>query len=60
MNRYIVIRRPSIEELESAVNAYVTQKGYEPQGGIFGVMTSSDPAEILWCQALWKRVIDIL
>lgn len=60
MNRYIVIRRDNIEQLELAVNAYVTQKGYEPQGGIVGVATSTDPAEIIWCQALWKRVIDVL
>lgn len=60
MNRYIVIRRDSIEELGMAVNAYVTQKGYEPLGGVAGVATNDDPIEIIWCQALWLRAINIL
>lgn len=59
MNRYIVIRRDSIEQLEMAVNAYVTQKGYEPMGGVCSAVTSSDPSEIIWCQALWLRVINV-
>lgn len=59
MNRYIVIRRDSLEELAMAVNAYVSQKGYEPMGGVCSAVTSNDPAEIIWCQALWLRVIDL-
>ena len=31
---YMIIHRPKTEELAAAVNAYISQKGWEPIGGV--------------------------
>ena len=58
MIEYQILRRETADELVLAVNAYITQQGWEPLGGVghsFVYHPDDGSPTALWFQALVKH-----